>query len=449
VFSGGFDIESACAVTSSDDDFTTLDLLDALVRKSLLVADRASGRTRFSMLETIRQFVEEQLAARAAAMEIRTAHARHFANREGGTLALWNGPRQRETYDWFAAELANLRTAFRWSMDQRDFDSAMGIARQAGFLGCLVENYEPSAWAVDLIEPARATNDPRLVSWSAIASMCCMLGCLDEALEYTNICRTAMQHSPVEEPIGLVEGWLAAVYIFVGDLEEYVGLYRSQLAHGRDIHEFNRISLVAALSAIDRKEEARAVATGLVEAAEATRNPYILSFALLADGVARLDTDASLAREEIDRGLVIARESGNRANETYLAMALTNALDLDGAEPGDLLTALDNITLAIRHYYDAGNSTHLRNAEGQLAVFLERRGHYEPAAITLGFACVGPMPAPTVPGRDTVMAHLGDALGDQAYSSFVGKGEAMTTADAVAYAYDQIDQVRSELEKSR
>jgi predicted ATPase len=62
VFAGGFDLQSACAVAGSDDDFATLDLLDALVRKSLLVADRSSGRTRFSMLETIRQFAEEQLA---------------------------------------------------------------------------------------------------------------------------------------------------------------------------------------------------------------------------------------------------------------------------------------------------------------------------------------------------------------------------------------------------
>jgi predicted ATPase len=57
VFSGGFDLQSACAIAGSDDvdDYTILDLLDALVRKSLLVADRSSGRTRFSMLETIRQ----------------------------------------------------------------------------------------------------------------------------------------------------------------------------------------------------------------------------------------------------------------------------------------------------------------------------------------------------------------------------------------------------------
>ncbi len=65
VFAGGFDLQSACAVMGSDDDFATLDLLDALVRKSLLVADRSSGRTRFSMLETIRQFAEEQLVAAA------------------------------------------------------------------------------------------------------------------------------------------------------------------------------------------------------------------------------------------------------------------------------------------------------------------------------------------------------------------------------------------------
>src|SRR5882757_877570 len=63
VFAGGFDLESAYAVTGSDDEFAILDLLDALVRKSLLVADRSSGRTRFSMLETIRQFAEEQLVA--------------------------------------------------------------------------------------------------------------------------------------------------------------------------------------------------------------------------------------------------------------------------------------------------------------------------------------------------------------------------------------------------
>ena len=63
VFAGGFDAEGAQAVAKSRDKFATLDLLDALVRKSLVTADQSFGRTRFSMLETIRQFAEEQLVA--------------------------------------------------------------------------------------------------------------------------------------------------------------------------------------------------------------------------------------------------------------------------------------------------------------------------------------------------------------------------------------------------
>jgi predicted ATPase/class 3 adenylate cyclase len=122
VLAGGFDLQSACAVAGFDDadDYATLDLLDALVRKSLLVADRPSGHTRFSMLETIRQFAEEQLVAGGEATEVRTAHARYFAGRETDIMALWDSPRQREAYDWFTAELANLRTAFRWAADHGD-----------------------------------------------------------------------------------------------------------------------------------------------------------------------------------------------------------------------------------------------------------------------------------------------------------------------------------------
>jgi predicted ATPase len=76
VFAGGFDLPAACAVADCGDDLATLDLLDALVRKSLVVADRTSERTRFSMLETIRQFAEEQLVARGEASESRAVRWR-------------------------------------------------------------------------------------------------------------------------------------------------------------------------------------------------------------------------------------------------------------------------------------------------------------------------------------------------------------------------------------
>jgi hypothetical protein len=46
----------------------------------------------------------------------------------------------------------------------------------------------------------------------------------------------------------------------------------------------------------------------------------------------------------------------------------------------------------------------------------------------------------------TVIAHLRDVLGDQTYESLAHKGETMTTAAIATYAYDQIDQARTELE---
>jgi len=57
------------------------------------------------MLETIRQFAEEQLVRSGEAADVRIAHARHFAAQEGDVLALWDGPRQRQAYEWFALEL--------------------------------------------------------------------------------------------------------------------------------------------------------------------------------------------------------------------------------------------------------------------------------------------------------------------------------------------------------
>jgi predicted ATPase len=178
VFAGGFDLQSACAVGGFDgsDDYAVLDLLDSLVRKSLLVADRSSGRTRYSMLETIRQFAEEQLVASGVAEQVRGAHARYFAGRETDIMALWESPRQRETYEWFATALANLRTAFRWAADHNDLDAAASIVSYAGFIGLVTENYEPNGWAEELIEPARAADHPRLAEVYAVASLCWMSG---------------------------------------------------------------------------------------------------------------------------------------------------------------------------------------------------------------------------------------------------------------------------------
>jgi predicted ATPase len=445
VFAGGFDLESACAVMGSPDapdDFATLDLLDALVRKSLLVADRASGRTRFSMLETIRQFAEDQLAASGAATEIRAAHSRYFAGREADIMAVWDSPRQREAYDWFSVELANLRTAFRWAADQGDLDTAATIATYAASLGLLVDSYEPIAWAEELIESARAIDHPRLGFLYVMAAQCWNPGRIEAAVRYSDAAQPVISSGRHEVTFSL-EALLGTAYLAIGQPERQVEWCRAQLARGRDNHTLTRAALVYATTYAGCGEEARAAANGLIEAAEATHNPFKLSLVLSIHGHAFRDSDPAAARDAQRRGLVIARDSGNRYTELLLAVGLSG---LEAAH-GDPLAALDYVTLVIRNRHDAGNTTGMGGGLAVLTGLFYRLGRHEPAATIAGFT-VSPLTTTAIPEFNTAIAHLRDVLGEATYETLARKGETMTTAAMATYAYDQIDQARTELEHS-
>jgi hypothetical protein len=152
------------------------------------------------------------------------------------------------------------------------------------------------------------------------------------------------------------------------------------------------------------------------------------------------DADPVAARDVLRRGLVIAQDSGNRYTESLLAMSLSGL----EAEHGDPLAALDYVTLVIRNFHDAGNTTGVRVALATLAALFDRLGRHEPAATIAGFA-LSPLAA-AVPEITSAITHLRDVLGEATYESLARKGESMTTAAMATYAYDQIDQARAELE---
>jgi predicted ATPase/class 3 adenylate cyclase len=79
VFTGGFELEAAEAVGTSDtvDDFDVLDLLGSLVGKSLVVADRDGDAVRYRLLETIRQYGAQELLSSAGETGVRQTRDRH------------------------------------------------------------------------------------------------------------------------------------------------------------------------------------------------------------------------------------------------------------------------------------------------------------------------------------------------------------------------------------
>jgi hypothetical protein len=443
VFAGGFDLQSACAVAGSDDrdEYAILEVLDALVRKSLLIADRSSGRTRYSMLETIRQFAEEQLVTSGAAEAVRTAHARYFAGREADIMDLWDSPRQREAYDWFTVELANLRTAFRRAADHGDLDAGAAITAYAGLLGCSLENYEPVTWAEELLEPLRAIDHPRLAAVCVVASLSILVGRFEEAVRYSEVGQTVIAGAS-DKVSYFGESFLGSAYLFVGQPERYVELCRAQLTRTGDANTFARVNLVSALAICGATDEAMATANGLIDAAEASGNPWVLTYALLVCGHAFRDTDPDRALEASRRGVLIAQDSGNRLFETQLLYWLAGR----EAEKGDRVAALDYLAVAIRNNHESGNTGTLHYPLATLVAFLDRLGRYEPAATIADLATVHPVAAAASPELGTAIAHLREVLGEATYESLARKGETMTTAAMVMYAYDQIDQARAELE---
>jgi hypothetical protein len=99
--------------------------------------------------------------------------------------------------------------------------------------------------------------------------------------------------------------------------------------------------------------------------------------------------------------------------------------------------------LAIRNFQDSGHAANVRVALAVRTVLFDRLARYEAAATIAGFA-FSPLTA-AFPEFNTAITHLRDVLGDPGYESLARKGETMTTAEMVAYAYDQIDQARAEL----
>jgi predicted ATPase/class 3 adenylate cyclase len=441
VFAGGFDLTAACAVAVSEDDVDTLDLLDALVRKSLLVASRSSSRTRFSMLETIRQFAEEQLVRNGESDETRTAHARYFAGREADMLALWDSTRQRDAYAWFTTELANLRAAFQWAADQGDLDTAIAIANYATVLGYWLQQYEPSAWAEELIQPAKVADHPRLAQLYIMAAHCYMAGRVDDFLGYIDAAQEAIESRRYDEvPVPLLS-LLGGGYLTMVEPERCIAWCRSVLARAAD-HEFYLApSLVFALAIGGAHDEALALSANLLARLAPTTNPALESAVLLAYGYAHGKTDPATAYEGLRRGLAVAQDNGNRQLESVLAQTLSS-LAATHASPVD---ALDYVALAIRTYFDSGSLSFVTGSMGMLAVLLDRCGRYEAAAKVSALAAA-PIAQATFPEITTAIAHLREVLGAKRYDSLAQAGANMTNAAMASYALEQIELARATLQ---
>ena len=136
VFAGGAALNSAEQVCGLPPD-EVLDLLAALVDKSLVDAVQTGGDVRYRMLETVRAYAAERLDEAGEVEVIRAAHAAHFHQ-----LAATAEPllRTADQLSWLArldAEHDNLRAAIRWAVDAGQAGTAVGLGASLGWFWLL------------------------------------------------------------------------------------------------------------------------------------------------------------------------------------------------------------------------------------------------------------------------------------------------------------------------
>ena len=127
VFAGGFTLDAAEAVAAGGaiEALQVLDLLTALVDKSLVVADDEPSRVRYRLLETIRQFALTRLASSGEAEAIRDAHADfHLRLAEQAALTFMA---DNELLSREEPEHDNLRAALEWTLGRGLIEEAITL----------------------------------------------------------------------------------------------------------------------------------------------------------------------------------------------------------------------------------------------------------------------------------------------------------------------------------
>jgi predicted ATPase/class 3 adenylate cyclase len=129
-FSGGWALESVEAVCVPEElGLDAQDGLGSLVDQSLVLrTEPAAGNPRFSMLETIREFGLEQLAADGDLERVRRRHAGHFLGLAVAAELHLTGADQGQWLDRCDLEHANLRAALRWAVEAGEAERAQEAA---------------------------------------------------------------------------------------------------------------------------------------------------------------------------------------------------------------------------------------------------------------------------------------------------------------------------------
>jgi predicted ATPase/DNA-binding CsgD family transcriptional regulator len=391
VFVGGFTLEAADAVVSTASD-VAIDLvvgIAVLIDQSLLQQDESGGVSRYSMLETVREFAREQLATRGEAAVVQAAHAAYFLALAERAAAELDTERQQTWLERLQAEQANLRSGLAWLERRGDVNAALRLAvalwrfwQRRGYWA------EGRSWLVRLLTRAAAVEAVDPTTWAAAVTAAVWLAHYQN--DFATVRATLQEDLARYRRLGRTDGLVdilqgqALLAQTLGENRRAADLCEEALALSRTLDDHARIAeSLFHLSLATRELGEYANATALAEEALAlhpTVGPRGRARALLALGdVARDLGEPADVRVRCAESLRIFRELDEPLGEAFSLHNLAVATYHDGnLGPA---RALCEESLVIVRRLDVGRA--MAEVLASLGLILDAAGDHAPALAAL------------------------------------------------------------------
>jgi hypothetical protein len=383
VFAGSFDERAVEAVCADDmmDRADVADVVSALVDKSMLVTERRAGKTRYRLLETLRQYGEERLGDDLD--EYRSRHLHHYVRVAEELDRQLQGPDLGGGIAGFRIEMDNLRAAAQWAVATRNpiseaFVKATMTFAQVGMASECEGWYDQILGSVD---------DPSPYLYGVLAWMVMNFSAAyDRAGE---VARAGLAKAAGPDDPTTADCWTALAFsaMFSGrddavveTLEHSVPLY---IAAGNAVHA---VMILGALTMIDpNPTKAIQYAQATSDMSEGLNSELADLVATGAEGTAawkRGETRFAVATLRSGFDIAVAKDVRGNVKGARLAM-LAGVLADDPTAMNDAGTFLsDSLQSFQSDHYASGIAIGLWAA----ALFLGATGKLEPAAVLLAYS---------------------------------------------------------------
>jgi len=302
-FMGGFDLEAAQEVCGGGalPRHQILDQLTLLVDKSLVVAESASGRTRYRLLETVRQYAMEKLGESGEADAVRDSHRDYYTSMAAPLDSPTPGGHEA-LLSWAEIEIDNLRAAFAWSVEHQEFQAALQLVSSLYPLWLLrARQQEGMAWFdaafAGMSDPeavvAAAVRARALADNAVLCTLVAGMAGIGQAEEALAIARE------LDDQALLARALTACISAAAFDVEAALPYVAEAIDVARELGDQWRLSQILAWQAY-----AEALAGNTVAMAAAGEEAYVIADAVGDQFMSRMSRFWGVAVADFQRGKV-------------------------------------------------------------------------------------------------------------------------------------------------